>query len=261
MKCMNCGFEAAETFDFCPNCGRETAFAEPVSLNPAADGIVNALRDKLFLLICILMSVSTVFVLAQGTVNVINILLCVFLWLVYASAAKGEANVTQLRNVSGTVYAYYILVYVVCGIFLVVGGLLSLFAVGNKAFADMLINAVEESGIMSQAAKILGAAFGIVFSLIFVFVGIIGIVVNTLAIGKIHRFAKSVYMSADFGELRLEKVAAAKNWLLAFGILSLISAGNGLLNGLFQEAVSSGAVALAEIFSSVLIGKYLSDEF
>lgn len=261
MKCMNCGFEAQENFDFCPNCGRQTAVAEPVSLNPAADGILFALKDKLFLLICIFMSAATVFSLAEGTVNIINILLCVFLWLVYAGACKGEADVAHLRNVSGTVYAYYVIVYVVCGILLVVGGLCAFLFAGNNMFAEIFEEIVFETGLGQDIINIVSGISGAIIFIVFAIIAIIGIAINALAIGKIHRFAKSVYMSADCGELRLEKVSAAKNWLLAFGIISIISAGNGLLNGVFVSAVASGAVGVAEILSSVLIGKYLSDEY
>ena len=83
MKCSNCGYESQEDFIYCTNCGTAVADAPAVSLNPVADKVLAVLKDRLFLVICILMSVSCVAALMCESIPIINILLTIFLWLTY----------------------------------------------------------------------------------------------------------------------------------------------------------------------------------
>ena len=61
MTCNSCGFVHTEDFSYCPNCGApapvsispENVSAQPV--NTAAEKILKALRDPLFLVLSILM--------------------------------------------------------------------------------------------------------------------------------------------------------------------------------------------------------------
>ena len=137
MKCNNCGFESEQEFNYCKQCGAPINIGQvqPVSLNPAADRILPALKDKLFLTMCILFSAACVLNMALDGIPAITILFTVFMWIVYADARKGIVNERHLRNISGTVYASYILGNVVSILFLVVGGLMA-FIMGKIAVKE-----------------------------------------------------------------------------------------------------------------------------
>ena len=147
MKCKNCGFENEQGVEYCVNCGESLACdcapmpVEAVSLNPAADIVMNALRDKLFLVLCVLMTASCAMSIITSGVSLIYILITIFLWLTYADAQKGFANEKHLRVISGTVYAQYIIINVLSVLLLVSGALVGVgfkFVVEDPEFMDML---------------------------------------------------------------------------------------------------------------------------
>lgn len=264
MKCNNCGFELEENVNFCPNCSMATAEAQPISLNPAGDVILNALRDKLFLVLCIFMSVATILGFKDG-VPLLNILYSIFLWLLYAKAYKGEADCAKLRNLSGTVFAAYILNYVLFGIIFVLGIILAA-AVGFIANDPDLLGLLEQelanSGLELTGfnlADILPYISGGIVVVVFGIISLIGIFVNAFSMRYIHRFAKSVYQSVDSGVLELKSVKGAKNWLLVFGIVGFISAVANLFNGDISlvSKIASAASGLCPIFAFVLIQKHI----
>lgn len=263
MKCTNCAFESEQEFEFCPMCGTQQTNLN-VSANPAVSLILPALKDNLFLVICILITASTVLSIAMGGLPLLNILLSVFLWLVYASARKNEVNVNQLRNVSGTVYASYVIVYVVSIIVAIAGVIVgvALCMVGALPELSDLINeyvgAIDESLIsIAQGGAIF---FGIGFAIGILLVVAALILVNVFGMKKIHGLAKSVYQSVQFGEINLQYVVPAKNWLMVLGIISAVSAVTSIANSVIG-AVSSGCGAAAMIIASILINKtFLSVE-
>ena len=132
MKCIKCGFESAEDFNFCPVCSEPQTPVESVSINPAADVVMPALKDNLFLAICILITIYCGLALVSGTLPLIQVLTTIFLWLVYSQSKEGFVSENHLRNVSGTVYAGYVINNVVFGIIafcgIIIGGLFSLIA-------------------------------------------------------------------------------------------------------------------------------------
>ena len=272
MNCKNCGFEYSDQYEYCPNCGApktvesapEQPVAEPVSLNPAADKIMCALKDNLFLVLCILMSVSCVLSLSGG-LPLINILLTIFLWLTYADVQKGFANEKHLQCVSGTVYASYVItnvasiILIVCGILF--GVLVGMFA-GAEEFAkgfDMAISQYDLGEFAFNYKDIPQVFIGLAGVLIggaFVLIGAIALIINILGFKKIQNFAKSVYTGIMFQNPDFQNQCAAKNWLIFFGVCSAIAAAVSL----FSEpvaAVASGCDAATAIIASVLIDKYL----
>lgn len=270
MKCNNCGFEHQEQFDYCPNCGAaapkaepqqaEPMFAEPVSLNPAADKVMNALKDGLFLVLCILMSVSCVLSIASDGLSIINILITVFLWLTYADSQKGFANENHLRSVSGCVYANYVITYVACALLAVCGVLLGAvfgFVAGDPEFIDGFTLALAEYdlGITDLPQEIFSIA-GWLIGFVLIIAAVIMLVFNIVAMRKIHRFAKSVYMGLILQNPNFENSRTVKNWLIFFGVCSAISAAASLASGEVVAALATGCIAAAEIIASVLIDKH-----
>ena len=106
MKCNQCGFEAAQDSLFCPQCG-ERMVQDASGRSGFADQLLPALKDPLFLVVCILLSISCLLSLSAGSVPLIDILITVFLWLTYAQARKDIADAGHLRCVSGALYAQY----------------------------------------------------------------------------------------------------------------------------------------------------------
>lgn len=274
MKCNNCGFENQQNFDYCPNCGTPNAVgqsqpiaAEAVSLNPAADKIMCVLKDNMFLVLCILMSISCVLSLSGG-LPLINILLTIFLWLTYADAQKGFANEKHLQCVSGTVYASYVItnvtsiILIVCGVLF--GALVGMFA-GTAEFAQGFNEAISEYDLGEFAfsyediPQALMELAGVLIGVVFVLIGAIALVVNILGIKKIHSFVKSVYMGIMFQNPNFINPLAAKNWLMFFGICSAIAAVFSLLSEPVA-AIASGCDAAATIIASTLINKYLIEK-
>jgi len=290
MKCTNCGYEPEGNALYCAKCGMalptEPAPAaepapqptpEPVSAaepqtvvppnvpiaDPKSNSLLAALKDALFLLICICVTASAGFSLLSGGLPVIQILLAIFLWITLAKASKNILSVEHLRCISGTVYANYV-VCNVCAILLLVSGVgvtVSFLAFSNVpefannfSFANELIELVPE--LEPILANLNYSLFGVVLGVIFLFAGIIILLISVLGLRKIHRFAKSVYQGVGNPFFPFEDPRSAKTWLLVFGIVSGISALSTLGSGLFAFLSAAGAAA-APILAALLIDKYV----
>lgn len=278
MKCNQCGFEYQDQFEYCPNCGAPSpktppmyeppVYAQPVSLNPSADKVLLALKDRLFLVICILMSGACALNLVTASFSVIEILITIFLWLLYADSQKGFVGSKRLRCISGCVYANYVIVNVCCGILIVFG---ILFGVVFEVVADTsefiyeLESVFSEYGLDELGISIadipqeLFSVMGWIIAAAFVIVAVIILVFNLLATRKIHRFTQSIYQSIMFQNPHFANVDATKNWLLVFGIFGAISAVTSLTSGLFG-VIATGCIATTEIIASILIGKYFVNQ-
>ncbi len=264
MKCSRCGFEAQEDFNFCPVCSEPQAPIESVSINPAADRVMPAVKDGMFLTVCILMSVYCVLSLAIGTIPIIQILATIFLWLTFAEGGKGFVSENHLRSVSGTIYAGYIInnvafgIIAVCGV--IVGAALSLVA-GTTEF-DELMSEILSAANISHAdidlATTLLAMGGWFIGGIFIFIAAIGLVINILGMRKIHRFIKSVYQSVMYCAANFENSNGAKNWLMFFGVCIAITAVSSFTAANYIAAIANGCMAAAQIIGSLLIKKHIT---
>lgn len=267
MKCLYCGHETGEDFIYCPNCGKSVDDAPAVSLNPTADKVLCALKDKMFLAICILMSASCVASLLCSSIQIISILLTIFLWITYSQAAEGCADPNNLRRVSGTVYASYVVGNVVAGI-LIVCGLVVAAAIGfMKDYSDLIDNIYFElnnAPIDLDAIDITAefiSTMGWVIGLMFVAIGVLVLVMNILGIRKIHRFVKSIYQGILCQNPNFENPRAAKNWIIVFAVLSSVSVVFSINDLDAVGLVANGTLIAAEIISAIMIDKYfLSNE-
>ena len=255
MKCNFCGYEAQENFAVCPVCNKEVAPAAVV--NPVGEKVMAALKDSLFLVLCILMTVGAFFGLLSDGFDVISILFCVFSWIVYSKSRNNIVDTNQLRNLSGTVYAQYIVcnvsacIMIVCGI---VSAIL-MGVLGGAGIFDSLISQFD--GFGSALSGVLALASGWIILALCIVAGGVLLVLSLLGWRKIHRFAKSVYQSINTYTEGVVCAAAAKNWVLAFGILEAVSA---VTSGSFTGLLSGGCQAAATIIAYLLIGKYLADK-
>ena len=266
MKCNNCGFENAQGTTYCVNCGAampqySEPVAETISLNPASDVILPALRDKLFYVLCIMMTISTGMSVLTGGISVINVLLTIFLWLTYTDAVKGFANPSHLQVISGTVYASYIITNVL-SVLLIVCGPLFILAYDSVIKQDVaiykeILNIIAEATgtsdykISTKELEYVFYAIGIALCI----AGIISLVFNILCMRKIHRFAKSVYTAIMNQTLNFYKPMTIRNWFVFLAVCGGLSTFSTLSYGIILAIPSICSTAVL-IIVVMLINKY-----
>lgn len=271
MYCPNCGSQMMDGTIFCTNCGSPMT---PRSMIVRGNRVITALQDPLFLVICILWSVSAlVQLIIVGFPDVIVVLLTIFLWLTFAKARRGETPQKQLRCISGVVYAEYIVSFVLSGLMLLAGTLILVLGV-TFPFAS---GGLPELGNFAweYLPEQYGRADYVFSTLLFVIIGLVLIVtagatiaLNILGYRRIHRFAKSVYENA-YSDVPLPDAKAARIWLMIFGIASaaqipnylLVMVTSGVESGSasgFILSLASGCKVTVAILASILIKKHYS---
>lgn len=268
MKCNRCGYESTEVFAFCPVCGAQEAVSQPFNpMNPLMPRMVEALKSNLFLIICILLSASSVLLMVNGGLPVINILLTIFCWLTYAAGQRELAEAKYIRGISGTVYATYVVNNVAYG--LLIGSLalvaVLMFFVGsnaeltqelmNELMAEIKVSFPEYTSLFTDA---LSAWIGVVFALLMaVCVG--ALIINIIGVRSIHRFIQSVYKAVEHPQGCIVKANAAKTWLMVCGILEAVSAVSNFSEEGVLMLLGSGAYAAAMIVGSIWVKKYFAE--
>ncbi len=256
MKCLKCGFESEADFNFCPQCS-EPAPANEALENPAAKRALGLIKDKLFLIVAILISITTLLSFSKGGIPVINVLLTVFVWVLYSKGAKNIADSSNIRNISGTVYASYIVTYVlaiilaVCG--LIMAAAMSFIQLDNAAIDEFKGAFTDMAGIAKQVAEAILSISAFSIILIFGVVCAIMFIFNIAGLRNIHKFIKSVYISIDTANENYHKPNTARAWLLALGILKAVSA---IASADIENIISGGSFAAALIITSILVEKH-----
>lgn len=282
MKCGYCGFENSDEFKFCQNCGNPlavqqesatepefispngdtyTAEAEPIKPFGVSDMILSALRDNLFFVVCILMTVVAGTGFLSGSVPVLQVLYTIFLWLCYAEASKGIASANHLRNISGTVYASYVILNVASVIIGICGVIIALILglVGsNQMLIDEITDAFQSSGLNITMPDWLLSVSGVAVGVIFVIVAAIMILINILIYKNLHRFAQSVYRSVEAEQNMIVKADFACVCLIVLGILTAVSALSTFGAAQIMAGISNAASAALMIICGILIKKHIT---
>ena len=95
----------------------EQQFTEPVvTLEPEEKKSVSAAKDPLFLVMCILLSVATVF-----SFGIIELLVVIGMWMAYASAQTDASLLSGAKLCAGSVKALYIITWVLIGSYFLLG--------------------------------------------------------------------------------------------------------------------------------------------
>lgn len=292
MYCNHCGYQSQDNFQFCPKCGTAVqsnpcqsdprqenpyhsnpyqstpyqdapVYETPVSSNPAAQTILMALKDKLFFIICILMSVACGASLLSGSLPLLELLFAIFLWITHSQAQKDVADAAHLRRVSGTVYAQYVITNIsavlvaVCGVIVAAG--FQILASDPELIEALTSELQQYGGEFNIAVQGITALTGGVFIAVFLIIGALMFVINLFSVRYLHRFAKSVYQSIQNGVLELKHTSAARIWLYIFGVFIGISALSSLASMDIFTAVSNGANCAVCILSAVLINRYFAE--
>lgn len=279
MKCSKCGYENNENFSYCPTCGNKVepeqstdwqtqnnnssyAYGPQVTLNPVAERALRMFKDNLFLVLCILFSSGTGINMLGRGFSVIDILMTIFLWLIYAASRKGIADHNYMRCISGTIYASYIISFV-CFCIVAVCGLLCSFILAAVSGSGIL------SQIYSQAYSYLGnytwlfnnlaSVSVIILGIVIVIVAAGGILITIFGLRSIHAFAQSLYQSVAMGQLNIVKRSTAQTWMFAFGVIDAVFAVFSLLGGNFEGFLAGLCKAGAFILANNLISRYFAD--
>lgn len=274
MKCSRCGFENREAINFCSNCGekleKKISITTEINLNPAIDVVMPALKDKLFLVLCILVSVSTFFSLVSGGgIPIIETLLTVFLWLLYSQKCKNNLNHERLKNISGTVYANYVLTNIGAIMIIILSGLLGLCILLisgepslKEALYTELANSMNENNeyIYTILVKFILSSYIWILVAMFAFAGVISLFINIAGMKRIHTFIKSVYLSLENETLDFKEVKSAKSWLIVFGVIYIFSALSTLINGQIIAFLSEGCNIAALFITAKLISKHFIEK-
>lgn len=256
MKCYKCGNEIGDGFEYCPIC------TAPIVLNsPAANKVLTVLKDRLFLAVCILLSVSCgATVLSGNGIPITALLAMIFLWITYSRSKNGIVDVKNMRCVSGVVYAEYVITNVVA-IILAVAGILLGVAVSLVGTSTELMQSYMQGFTVSglpfdiDITDAFALGMGWVVAGLFIFISAIMLVINIFAWKKLHAFVKSVYVGVqNGGATPIVNARIAKTWLWVFGIFSVLST-LGSLPDVFA-LVANGCSAAAYIIGAVLVDRY-----
>lgn len=278
MKCSYCGFESNRDYQYCPQCGavmekKQADFTPPpqsdfVYETPTPQPehkIITALKDKLFLVVCILISACCGLSFLGGGLPIIRIFLTVYMWVAYTQTKNNTLTPGHIRNISGTVYASYV-VNNVLGVFIIILGLLFSvlisFITSNAEMLEMFYEELETTAgsevasMFSQYFVNFAGLIGVVISVI----GIILIVINIIGRKAIHKFVKSIYLNMSLPTEQIQKVSKAYVWLLVFGILNAVSALSSYGPGASMIFLSEAAYSAALIITAILVKKYFSEK-
>ena len=225
--------------------------------------IVSALQSSLFLVICILTSAGCGIEILNEQVSIIHVLLTIFLWLVYADGRRGIVNAKNLRCISGTVFASYVVNYIRFALIAAAGVLIGLFTFlkGSSDIWSLLLDKLEIDfipKILITASNLLITILGVFIAVICVGVAIVGIVLNRIGYRKLHKFAQMIYLSADSEEPIFYHAFQVRIWTMVFAVLYYISAAFSFVR--LDLAQSAGNVIFATVFliSSIWIGKFFT---
>ena len=220
--------------------------------------------SPMFLAMTILMTCSAAARLFSGALEVFDILFAIGMWLIFA-AAKQEClaeKQTGLKMVSGTVKATYIVMWVVTGIFGVVGLLLMFIGPVLAPYVEL----VFQSDFFSRYSDFVyddliaylpaaGIIFLVIFGAVFLLCAIAIALVNVFFYGNLHKFTKSVCVSCETGHFAIQKAKVVKTWCLVLAIISAIST----LTSLFDmgwSLLASGCSCAVGFLAYFLIGEF-----
>lgn len=271
MKCPNCLKENNYDARYCLYCGSQL-FAQTQTNTAWGTKIVEAIKSKLFFALCIITSVGLGFCVFSGSINILAVLATIFLWLVYIKAQKGVVDVNNMRNLSGTFYAFYVINYILSALLFLCTGILSLFAgLGyasltgqiDQSFISEFNEALFSNPLLNSFALELSVSTVIVIIWIFVIIllvmSVVTLLINVFANRKIHRFIKSLYQSVNDTQINpLTHSQNATVWLWVFGIFNAVSSLYTFVAGQFMAGLSGICFATVYILFAIIIKQYFS---
>lgn len=247
-----------------PNC--EQVQSEVVIEMKQPDPVLTALQHPLFLVICILISAGCGLGIFSGNFSVIHVLLTIFSWLAYAKGRNGVADAGHLRCISGTVFASYVIQFILFGLIalcgILVAGLLLILGT-NVSWLQWGLEQIDPElvpDIYDASGQIALTVFAFIIAGIFLFIAAFGIIINILGYRKFHKFAQSVYLSVGAEKPVFYKPKTVQGWAIAFGVVYGLSALSALPDFQLFAFLSNASFSAVFIVSSFWINKNFSNK-
>lgn len=236
-------------------------FTEPtIPLEPETKKPILAVKDPLFLVMCILISVSVAFAF-----NIFNLLLVIGMWIAFACVNNESTLLSGAKLCAGTMKANYIVLWVVIGLGYLAGVLIILLTLAapvaftNTYFIDSLLE-IDGVGEAFESVILSGVAYEVVLFIMLLFCGIFTIIMATALIfvniffnRNVCKFANSIRDNIANGT-PIIKAKTVSIWLIVFSVfqgLSLL----GLLYD-FESLISTGTIFATYIIAYIWIKKH-----
>ena len=282
--CKKCG-SALNGKAFCIVCGTSKDGTAPVKAQPAppvpppvytpAPAVqVNPLKTALgsgkFLFITILVTLYTLITMLSSSmgfdfvdmpaqinsiassgvisVSVLPILICVGLWITYATAkGSGKTSSAGISICSGVMLVYYIVSWIpvvlaaIAGLVFFIPGLAMTITGRYEMFNGFITTDYGSGGALGGLFIGLGILVGAGVILIFVL----------LFYRRLWKFVKSVAISVKTEKTEFKFAKSSKNWLMFIGVVSIISAVIVIVIGLGVSSTSVLLTGAANLMSAI----------
>lgn len=221
MYCSKCGAELG-TDTVCPECGEQ-----PQKYCSGRD----VFSSNLFLAVCVFISLSAILSLFGSFFNIVLILACISVWLVYAQSSDASRSKNSGFVLAATTLGVEeILLWVVCGLFAVCGPVLLIISVATGSVIDYLVGVGADYGdqigqllkLFSEAMSTVGAfAVGVILMAVFLAAAAIAGAYNVLFVRYFRKVCSGLKNDRP-------APAGALPRLLALGIITAVSAATNI---------------------------------
>ena len=255
----------------------------PNGYNAGAGRGSEIFKDKLFLPICILLSVAAL--INFPSFNILTILIAIGTWILYAAVRsnKNPFSTCGIKMISGTVKAQFILLWVAVAFLLILAIILLAIAPGIQssidpngdslfdAFPDYITIDQETQNAVNQFISefLPGMSIAQVFELflfiagiILAFAAIVLTLINLVFTRPLRAFLVSFGQNAPMG-LPIARANYVRICLMVFAILQFISSASSLLSlssDSITELISGVCTGVSMLLGSLLIGKYCMNQ-
>ena len=222
--------------------------SEPIKFTK---NIFDAIRDPLFLVICILTSV-----IVALSFDIIYLLLMIGMWMIFASTKNGSSPLPGAKLCAGTLKALYIINWIAIPIMFVGGAIMFIFSpfvlgVLKSEFGQRLIGRfVDLSDLYEELYQLTDLGIAIESLEIIMIIGIgVSLMISAIATllfniffhKKLFIFAESLRNSISMPDAPILYANAIKTWTFVFAIIN----GIGLLGALLTSTFLLSAATTA----------------
>jgi RNA polymerase subunit RPABC4/transcription elongation factor Spt4 len=211
--------------------------------------------DKLFLTIAVLISISVVFTFignfVLGFLNVFSILFTIACWMLFATAKSSKSTFSQagLKLASGTALALWIVQWVYVGLIVVI----TILVLSMNSIISSFTFMFDRYSYYDPYDYMMYSWVMIIVIVFLIIIIAAMVLLNIFFYMKLHKFTKSVCVSAETGIPAFQKVKAVRQWLFVLGV---ILAALTVLNmaSIFISLQYLGVMALGTVIFAMLSG-------
>ena len=243
----------------------EQNFTEPVvPLEPEVKKPLLAVQDPLFLVMCVLISVSIAF-----SFNIFNLLLVIGMWIAFANAKSNGSILSGAKLCAGTMKANYIVWWVVIGMIYLLGVIVILLALvaplgfTNTYFIDSFLE-IDGVGEAFESLVLSGLAYEVLYVMLLVISGITLLILATIFLflniffnKNVYKFAYSLRDNISSGA-PIVKAKTVSAWLMVLAIIQGLGVFGTLFD--FESVAAVGTMLATYIIAYIWIKKYFIEQ-